>query len=337
MFNVTGALQVANSEIKLNNLKMNLLDGAMVMNGKYGTQNIKAPDIDFNLNIQNFDISKTYSTFNTVQKMAGIAKYAKGKFNCELGLTGKLDQHMNTNLKSLTGSGKLQTQQVVIGNYAPLNKVADAIKMDNYKSINLNNTNISFKFKDGDINVEPFDIKIGQAKLNVAGKTGFDQSINYDLGFEIPRSEFGGAANNVLNGLVSQANSKGANFTVGETIKLNAILTGTATNPVVKTDLKNAAGNVINDLKDKATEEFNKKKAELEAQAKAEIDKKKAEGEAAFNKAKGEAEAKAKAEIDKAKAEAEAKAKAEIEKAKKEAEAKAKKEAEKKLKGLFGK
>ncbi len=342
--NVKGKLVMANSELRMQGISMNLLDGSMTMDGLYGTKNVKAPVMDFTMGIKNFDIQKTYKTFNTVQKMAGIAEYATGKFNCDLTFKGLMDEHMNPVMPSLNGAGRLQTQNVVLSNYAPLNKVADAIKMDKYKKLNVNNTNISFKFKDGGVDVDPFDIKTGDSKLTVQGRSNFDQTINFPLTFDIARADLGSAANGVITGLISQANSKGANFTAGERIKLSALLTGTAKNPVVKTDLKDAAGKMGDDLKNKAKEELDKKKAELEAKAKAELDKKKAEGEAAFNKAKADAEAKARAEGDKAKAEAEklkkeaeAKAKAEADKAKKEAEEKAKKEAEKKLKGLFGK
>ena len=342
--NVKGKLVMANSELRMQGISMNLLDGSMTLDGLYGTKNVKAPVIDFAMGIQNFDIQKTYKTFNTVQKMAGIAEYATGKFNCELSFSGLMDEHMNPVLKTLNGAGKLQTQNVVLSNYAPLNKVADAIKMDKYKRLSVNNTNISFKFKDGGVDVDPFDIKTGDSKLTVQGRSNFDQTINFPLTFDIARADLGSAANGVITGLLSQANSKGANLSVGERIKLSALLTGTAKNPVVKTDLKDAAGKMGDDLKNKAKEELDKKKAELEAKAKAELDKKKAEGEAALNKAKADAEAKARAEGDKAKAEAEklkkeaeTKAKAEADKAKKEAEEKAKKEAEKKLKGLFGK
>jgi hypothetical protein len=342
--NVKGKLIMANSELRMQDVSMNLLDGSMTLSGLYGTKNVKAPVIDFNMGIKNFDIPKTYKTFNTVQKMAGIAEYATGSFNCEISFSGIMDTHMNPVYQSLNGAGRLQTQNVVLSNYAPLNKVADAIKMDKYKRLSVNNTNLSFKFKDGGVDVEPFDIKAGNSKLTVQGRSNFDQTINFPLTFDMARSDFGGAANNMLNGLVAQANSKGANFSLGERVQLSALLTGTAKNPVVKTNLKEAAGNLVDDLKNKAKEEIDKKKAELEAKAKAELDKKKAEAEAALNKTKADAEAKAKAEADKAKAEAErlkkeaeAKAKAEAEKAKKAAEEKAKKEAEKKLKGLFGK
>ncbi|MFN5830559.1 MAG: AsmA-like C-terminal region-containing protein, partial [Bacteroidota bacterium] len=278
--NVKGKLTMANSELRMQDVSMNLLDGSMILSGLYGTKNVKAPVIDFNMGIKNFDIPQTYKTFNTVQKIAGIAEYATGSFNCDISFSGMMDAHMNPVYQSLNGAGRLQTQNVVLSNYAPLNKVADAIKMDKYKRLSLNNTNLSFKFKDGGVDVEPFDIKAGDSKLTVQGRSNFDQTINFPLTFDIARSDFGGAANNMLNGLVAQANSKGTNFSLGERVQLNALLTGTAKNPEVKTNLKAAAGNMVDDLKNKAKEEIDKKKAELEAKAKAELDKKKAEAEA---------------------------------------------------------
>lgn len=335
--NVKGKLVMANNELILKDVMMNLLEGTMMMNGKYGTKNLKSPDVDFAMDIKGFDIPATYKYFNTVQKMAGIAKYATGKFNCNMTFAGKLDEQMNPVLPTLNGSGRLQTQNVLLGNYEPMNKVADAIKMEKYKKMDLKNVNISFKFKDGGVDVDPFEIKQGDNKLTVSGRSNFDKTIKYNLEFDIARAEFGAAANTMLNGLVAQANSKGANFSLGDRVKLYALLTGTATNPVVKTDLKNTTQNAVDDLKNKAKDELDKKKAELEEKAKQELDKKKAEAEAALNKAKDEAEAKAKAEAERLKKEAEAKAQAEKERLKKEAEEKAKKEAEKKLKGLFGK
>ena len=331
MANVSGAVKIADQKVSLNNLKMNLLGGSMVMNGGYETRDAKNPGIDFDLDITNFDIQKTATTFNTVEKMAPVAKNCHGKFSTILKLAGKLDKAMEPVLNSLNGKGKLSTSGVVLQNFAPVNKIADALKMDQYKKLALNNINISYEFKDGKVTTEPFDIKLGNTMAKVGGSTHFDQTIDYVWNLEIPRSEFGGAANTVLTGLVSQANSKGANFTPGEKVKLNVLVGGTVTNPTVKVNLKDAASGVVDDLKDKAKEELDKKKAELEAKAKEEAERLKNE---ATNKANAEID-KAKAEAEKAKNEAEAKARAEAEKAKKEAEEKAKAEAKKKLKGLI--
>ena len=331
MEDINGSVKIADKKIDMNNLRMKMLDGVMVMNGSYETKNIAKPGISFALDISNFDIQKTNKTFNSVEILAPVAKNSHGKFSSSMKINGSLDDKMEPVLNTLNGGGKLSTSNVVIQNFAPISKMADALKMEQYKKLALNDVNLSFQFKDGKVTVEPFDMKIGNTNANVSGSTGFDQTINYVWNLDVPRSEFGGAANATLTSLVSQAQSKGANINVGERINVNILVGGTVTQPTIKVGLKESASNLAADIKDKAKAELDKKKAELEAKAREEADKLKKDAEAKLKdetgKAKAEAEAKLKAEQEKLRQEAERK--------KKEAEEKAKKEAGKKLKGLI--
>ncbi len=331
MSNVKGKLTIKDKKVALNGLDMNLMDGTMNLAGSYDVNNIKKPLVDFDIAVNNFDVTKTFNTFNTVQTLAPIGKYVKGKFSTTLKFKTELDSKMEPLLNTLTGGGKLTTNQVTLEGFTPINKVADALKMEKLKKQELSNLNFTYKFENGRVNVEPFDMTFAGFKTKVGGSTGFDQTIDYVMNFEIPRSEFGGQANAVLDNLVSQANSKGAGINVGEKINVNALIGGTVTNPTVKTGLKDAANNAIDDLKKRAEEELQKQKEELERKAREEADKLKNQAE---QKIKEEGD-KLKQEAEKKKKELEDKARQEAEKKKKEAEKKAKEEAEKKLKGLF--
>jgi hypothetical protein len=334
MKNVMGTVVVRDQEIRMSGLSMDMLDGNMIVNGSYSAKNIRTPSVTFDLAIKDFDIQKTAATFVTVKKMAPIAERCAGRFSTKFNFSGVLDEKMQPVLNTLNGGGNLSTKQVVVSNFEPVNKVAEALKMDKYKRMDLNNINLSFKFKDGRVFVNPFDLKLANTTAKVFGSNGFDQSIDYTMSFEIPRSEFGGAANAVLNNLVSAVNSKGANFSVGDKINVDALIGGTVQKPTVKIAMKGSSGkSIAEDVAAKAKEEFDKKKAELEAKAREEADKARQEAE---TRVKAEAE-KAKAEADRVKKEAEAKAKAEAEKAKKEAEQKAKDAAKEKLKGVWPK
>jgi hypothetical protein len=285
---------------------MQLLDGSLTMNGGYSSLNPKKPTMDFDLDVNNFDIQKTATAFNTVEKMAPIAKSCSGKFSCKMDLKGDLDSKMSPVVQSLTGSGKLNTSLIKIQNFPPTAKISDALKMPSLKNLDVPNTNISFRFANGRVFVDPFDVTLNGFKSTIAGSNGFDQTIDYTVNVQIPRSSFGGAANSVLNGLVSQANSKGTNLTLGEMVPIALKVGGTVKDPKVSTDLNKQGAKAMADLKAAAAAEFDKKKAE--------------------------AEAKAKAELDKVKNEAQSKANAEAERLKKEANDKLKKEAEKKAK-----
>ena len=323
--NTKGALIIKDKNIRMNDVQMQLMDGSMTLNGGYSSVNIKKPTFDFSIRVKDFDIQKTTNTFQTIGKMAPIAKHCSGKFSVDMSMLSDLDQKMQPVMKSLSGAGKLLANNVTVSNFPVFNKVSDVLKMDSWKKFVMPSVNPSFKFVNGRVYVEPFDINVNGIKATVQGSNGFDETIDYTMATQIPRSSFGGAANSVLNNLVSSANSKGANFNVGDVVPVNITIGGTVPNPKIGTDLNKAGSKAMDNLKEKAKEEFNAKKAEAEAKAKEEIEKKKKEvtaklesekqkvfGEA--EKAKKEAEAKAKAKTDSLKRAAEKKAKDEIKK-----------------------
>jgi hypothetical protein len=322
--NVKGNITVKEKTLGMNDVKFEMLDGSVTMNGLYNTKDIKKPAFNYSLSLQNMDIKKTFTTFNSVQKMAPIAGKCSGKYSTDFSVTGILDQHMQPVMNSLSGGGKLKTMGVTVSNFEPLNKVADALKMEQFKKASLSDANLSFRFTNGRVYIDPFDQTVAGIKTKIEGSNGFDQTIDYKMGMQLPTKMLPGAATGVISGLIAQANSKGANMSMGETVNVNVKIGGTVANPKIETGLKEAAKGAVDDLKAKAQEEFDNKKKELENQAKAKAD--------SVQKA---AEAKIKSEADRAKKEAEAKAKAEADRLKKEAEAKAKKEANDKLKDMF--
>lgn len=319
--NLSGNVLIRNQAINMDNLSFTTLGGAMKLSGLYATTERKKADIALSMDITGFDIQQTVKTFNTVKKMAPIAERATGNFSSSFTMKGRLNEKMEPDMKTLTGGGKLSTANVTISNFAPIQKVADVLKMEQFKQLNVSNVNLSFTFENGRVNVKPFDANLAGIPTNIAGSTGFDQTIDYTLGMNIPTSKLPSAATGAINGLISKANAKGANFSMAENVKMNVKMGGTVSNPTVTTDIKETGGKVVDALKDKAKEEVDKLKKEAEAKAKAEAER-----------LKSEAEAKAKAETERLKKEAEAKAKAEAEKLKKEAEKKAKDA----LKNVFG-
>jgi Skp family chaperone for outer membrane proteins len=229
-------------------------------------------------------------------------------------------------MSSLNGGGKLRTMGVTLDNFEPLNKVADALKMESLKKAALSDANLSFKFTNGRVYIDPYEQTISGIKTKIEGSNGFDQTIDYKLGMQLPTKMLPGAATSVISGLISQANSKGANMSMGETVNVNVKIVGTVANPKVETGLKEAVKGAVEDLKAKAKEELEKKKKELEDRAKDTADS-----------LRNAAENKAKAEADRVKKEAQAKARAEADRLKKEAEEKAKKAAGDKIKDIFNK
>ena len=296
MTGISGGVGVKDSKVMLNNFKVNALDGTMAITGEYGTQNVKKPSVDFDIDISNFDITKTFETFNTVQKLAPIGKYAKGKFGTQLKFATTLDEHMEPVLNTLTGGGKLQTKNVVVEGFEPINKLADALKQEKYKRLAFENVNASYKFVNGRVEVEEMPVKLGNISAQVKGSTGFDQTIDYNWKMEIPRAELGSQLNDAANSLLSQANKKaGTDLKLGEKIKLNVLFGGTITKPTIKTDLLGSDKTPKEQVKEVITQgvDMAKEKARAEAEkimkdAQEQADRIKAEAKALADKTREE-------------------------------------------------
>jgi hypothetical protein len=284
--NVLGTILVRNSKAVLNNLGMNMLEGSLVMNGEYNTQDVKSPLVDFNLNMKDFDIPATFTTFNTVQKLAPVAKSAKDQISAEMAINTRMDEHMNPIYSTMQGKGKLMSNSIEIGNSKMFEKVADALKNDKLRKFSMNDLNLSFEIKDGRVYIEPFETKLWSGKMIIGGDQGIDQTLNYAITFSIPRSEFGGAANAALTSLTSAAAAKGLNIQPGEMVNIDTKVVGTVSDPKVQLNLKESGKTALKDVKEQlktaVTEKVETVKEDVKAKAREQADKliKDAEAEA---------------------------------------------------------
>lgn len=340
--NLVGKITLRNQKMALENTAMNMLGGSMTATGYYETTNLTAPSFDFKAAIQQFDVQQTVTTFNTVEEMAPMFKDATGKYSTSLSIKGTLNSKMEPDYNTLYGNGKLQTHDVVVKGFKALTKIADKLKKEELKQIEMKNVNISYEIKEGKVFLDPFDVKVGNIKSTISGWNSFDQTLEYNMDIAIPRSEFGGAANQAAEELLGSLSSKfgvGGQLKLPEIIKMRAQITGTNDDPKVNiAPAGTEGGDDGGSAKDKMKDELDKKRKEAEEKAKAEAERLKREAEARKKEMEDEAkrkadEAKRKAqeEADRKKREAEQKAKEEAERAKKKAE----EDAKKKLKGMF--
>ena len=101
--------------------------------------------------------------------------------------------------------------------------------------------------------------------MQIGGMHGFDQSIDYVVAMKVPRKYLGAEGNNLINNLASQASSKGIPVKLGDVVNLNVKMGGSISNPSIKTDLKEVAGDAVADLKQQAAD-FAQEKVEAEKQ-----------------------------------------------------------------------
>ncbi|MDP4262042.1 MAG: AsmA-like C-terminal region-containing protein [Bacteroidota bacterium] len=260
--NINGTLVLNDQTARLQDVKTEALDGTITFNGSYSTRtNKKEPAINISYDVKNVSVQKAFLAFNTVQKLMPIGQFLDGKLNSQLSMTGNLGGDMMPDLNTLTGKGNLLLLEGVLKKFAPLEKIANTLQIEELKSVTVKDIKNYIEFANGKVLVKPFNLKVKDMDMQIGGMHGLDQSIDYAVQMKVPRKYLGNEGNNLLNNLASEASSKGVAVKLGDMVDLNIKVGGSMTNPTVKTDLKQVAGDAIKDMQQQAAD-FAKAKAD---------------------------------------------------------------------------
>lgn len=241
---VSGKLIVKDERVTLENVKSNIFGGVIAVNGNVSTKE-KVPTFDMNLGLNQVDIAQSFTQLDMLKKIAPIAGIINGKLNSTIKLNGNLDAtSMSPDLKSLSGDllGQLLSTTINSSNSTLLTALGNNLKFIDVSKINLNDIKAAITFKDGMVNVKPFNLKYKDIQATIGGSHGFDQNMNYNLKFDVPAKYLGTEANALIAKL-SPADA--AKF---ENIPITALMTGNFTSPKISTDIKSAVTNLTNQL-----------------------------------------------------------------------------------------
>lgn len=241
---VSGKLIIKDQKATLENGKTNLFGGSIGFNGAVSTKE-KIPIFNMDLGMNGVDIAQTFTQLDMMKKIAPIAGVINGKLNSQINVSGNLNEkEMTPDLNTLTGdlTGQLLSTTVNSSNSAMLTALDDKLGFVDLKKLNLNDLKASLTFKDGKVNVKPFDIKYQDIKATIGGTHGFDQVMNYNVKLDVPAKYLGTEINSLLAKLSPSVAKK------FETIPINAMLTGNFQNPKVTTDVKQATTVLVNNL-----------------------------------------------------------------------------------------
>jgi len=241
---VSGKIIIKDQKVTIQNGKTNIFGGSIAFNGDVSTKE-KISKFNMDLGLNNVDIMQTFTQLEMMKKIAPIAGVINGKLNSKIKLSGNLnDKEMTPDLASITGDllGQLLSTTVNSSNSTMLTALDDKLGFVDLKKLNLNDLKAALTFKDGKVNVKPFDIKYQDIKATIGGTHGFDQLMNYNVKFDVPAKYLG----TEINSLIAKLSPSDAKKF--ETIPINAMLTGNFQNPKITTDVKQATTTLVNNL-----------------------------------------------------------------------------------------
>ncbi|MBX7226722.1 MAG: AsmA family protein [Chitinophagales bacterium] len=251
--NFAGKVNINDQKLTLSDVGANLLGGSTVINGSYSTKNPYQPDINLNYNIKDWNLKQTFETFNTIQKIAPISKFISGTFSSSMGLDGKLGKDMNPILNSLTGEGlALVLRGELDKSFKPYMELLNKVNVPQLEKLDLSNLEAKFSFKNGRVNVQPFDFAVKDTKMNIEGSHGFDNTMDYIVHMAVPRGKFGGEMKSFIDAQFKHLETIGVKYDENAPIKFDVLIKGTLTNPVVTTNIKDVMKAFGQDLKNQA-------------------------------------------------------------------------------------
>ena len=203
--NVTGTLKIAEQQAKVSNLSSSLFGGKVGLNGTVSTRS-GLPLFDMKLDLNEIDIDQSFENLEMLRGLAPVAKALQGAFNTEISLRGQLDSHFSPQLGSIDGSA---FAQLLTANINPeqsplLSTLDDRLNFINLKEVDLDQLQTNLSFKNGSVQIKPFDFTIKDIGVTVSGGHSFENTMNYRLSLNVPAQYLGSDVSGLLSKLTQK-------------------------------------------------------------------------------------------------------------------------------------
>ncbi len=193
----TGVLTARQGTLSMDNLHMKAFGGTLDASGRYASAS-DVPTLGMNLGFADASFSETFRQLDMIRKIVPLFAKTGGNYSMKFDFTTRMQPDMSPDLKSLNGKGELTSSNIRLQNLEVFDKMGALLKNDKLKNIEAKDVRIGFTIADGRLATKPFDIKLGGAKVTLAGTTGLDSSIDYTTTVNLPVS---GAVNRVAVGI----------------------------------------------------------------------------------------------------------------------------------------
>lgn len=225
---LSGKMGMAKGVLSLEGLKMQLFDGRVMVSGSYSTAvNPQRPQVKLSADIAGASFAKTFEELDVIQKLVPIFAKTGGDYSMSLNLSTALDRTMSPDLQSIDATGEIRSANIHVQNIGAFDALAKALNNDALKRIEAKDVTIRFAVRNGRITTQPFDLKMGNIKMNLSGSTGLNQTIDYVAKVNLPAGS--------TNGLLQS---------------VNVDIGGTFSAPKITLGVKEAAEEVVKNVVD---------------------------------------------------------------------------------------
>jgi hypothetical protein len=191
--NTKGMIVIRNGVVRMNDLTFETAGGAFGMSGSYDTQDITNPLFDFDFKIADMQIGKAAQQFSTIKAFAPIAEQMEGLFNTNFKIKGGLGNDLMPKFETLSGSGLVTVKEALFNQDNKLmQKLTEFTSLKALPDSKLKDIILVTQIKDGKMQIEPVDVKIGDYQFNIGGTTAFDGALDFKIKVDAPKEDVSG-------------------------------------------------------------------------------------------------------------------------------------------------
>ncbi|WP_460611207.1 AsmA family protein [Hymenobacter terrigena] len=224
-----GVVTVNDQTATLKNLTFNTLGGSFGTTGSYSSKDLAHPKFNFGLNINNLSFQKAFSAFNTIKTLVPLASQVEGVFGTNFNVSGEMGPDMFPNLATLSGKGIFDVVKAAINQSEVMTKIASLTTLPELKTLVVVDKKIQANIVNGNLVVQPFDLTIGDVKMNIGGSNSLAGVLSYVTALNVPTGRLGTAMSSQLTRLTGVSNIQGT-----DRVTLGLNIGGTVKAPVVK-------------------------------------------------------------------------------------------------------
>ena len=239
---ISGLITAKDEKLMLNGLNMNMLQGALSLNGSYQNTIQNQPLFDFGIEIVNFDIPMAYQTLSGLRRMLPVAGHSEGKFSTTMKMKGQLSSSHQIIPSSINGTGNFSTTNLLIKQSPIFNQLKGILKPEKLQNVKVADFKANFIVDNGNLELRPFTTKVAGQETRFNGTLNAENLINMRMDFKVERDAFGADIQKILAVIPGNKNIK--------VVPAGVIIEGPVGDPEVKMDLSETRKYIANATKD---------------------------------------------------------------------------------------
>jgi hypothetical protein len=255
--NISGQIKIKDQKASLNTIQADLFGGKVIADGNVDTKN-QTPTFGMNLRLEEINIAESITEIEMLIGFTPILKSLVGTLTTKFDFSGDLTKDLSPILTTLDGTGlaniiqaKIEPTRMPLAN--SLNTKLDVVDL---KNLTIQDVITTFKFENGNVNVNPISFQVKDIKVNLQGKHSLNNTMDYQIMLNLPVKYLGKEAGSQLAKLTnSNLDEMKVNLPLGISGQLTApqinLDTKSAISELTKQIVEEQKGNLIDEAVDR--------------------------------------------------------------------------------------